>query len=104
VTKHEGAVFAAEMHTSTLAITKELAVLARLFLFHPLSVTVIHKAVLPYLPKVIRINVTLVELAPNTGASRYTTINQDRGYTHARSTMEEMVAYLHLIIRHKTLA
>ena len=102
--KHERSIFTAEVHTPTFAVAEEIAVVARCKFAHPLAVAVVFKAILPYLPEIIVIDIALVVLATHAGASRDAAVDEDRRYTHARSTMEEMVAYLHLIIRHKALA
>ena len=102
--EHKRAIFAAEVHASTFAVAEEFAVVARCEFTHPLAVAVGLKAILPYLPKVIVVDIALVVLATHTCASRYAAVDEDRRYTHARSAMEEVVAHFQFIIWHKALA
>ena len=102
--EHKGAFFAAEVHASTLAVAEEFAVVARCKFAHPLAVAVWLEAVLPHIPEIVVVDIALVVLATHTGASRNTAVNQDGCDTHACGAMEEVVAYLQLIIGHKALA
>ena len=69
MTEHEGAVFAAEVHAVTLAEREGLAGLAGFRLTHPGAVAVGLEAVFPDLPERVAIDITLVVLAADRGAS-----------------------------------
>ena len=73
---HQCAILTAEVHSPTLAIAEEFAVVAWLQLLHPLAIAIWFKAILPYLPEVILIDIALIVLTTNTGESRNTTVNQ----------------------------
>ena len=91
--KHERAIFATKVHASTFAVAEEFAVVARCKFAHPLAVAVWLEAVLPHIPEIVVVDIALVVLATHAGASRDAAVDEDRRYTHARSTMEQVVAH-----------
>ena len=91
VTEHEGAVFAAEVHAVSLTEREGLAGFAGFLLAHPGAVAIGLETVFPDLPERVAIDISLVVLAANGGASRYTAINQNGGYGDTCGTLIEMV-------------
>ncbi len=69
VAEHEGAVFAAEVHAVTLTEREGLAGFAGFLFAHPGAVAIGLEAVFPDLPERVAIDISLVVLATNGGAS-----------------------------------
>ena len=97
MTQDEVPVRITEMHTITSAITPIATALA-VFLAHPLTIPVRYIAILPYLHKVILIDISLIVIRTDTGTSRNGTVCHHRTYRHTCMTVEEQVADLSFII------
>jgi hypothetical protein len=67
-TIHHFSVIIAEVHATVFTKTKYLAFGAGI-LFCPRPVTVLRKAIIPNIHKIILINISLIKSMPNTGAS-----------------------------------
>ena len=87
-----------EVHAITLAITPNLTTVTRFKPAHPASIAVGLKAILPDIPELVAIDITLIILAANRSASGDRAIHQDRGDGQSRSAMEEMIADPALVV------
>ena len=74
--EHERAVFPPEMHTVSFAEGEGFAGFARLGLPHPRAVPVGLEPILPYVPKRVPVDVSLVILAPDGSACRNAAVNK----------------------------
>ena len=104
MTKHQTTIFSAQVHTIAFAEVEHFAVFARLCLSHPIAVAVLLKAILPHIPELIMVDIPLVVLTSDTGASRDTAIDENRGDGYACGTLVEMVAHLAFVVAKKALA
>ena len=91
------------MHAIALAILPHLAV-GTFALLGPCAVAELLKTVLPHIPEVILVDITLCEVGPYARTSRYVAIDTYRGYAHASITFEGVGAYLQLVASQETLA
>ena len=64
----------AQVHTITLAVAEHIAV-GTLAVAHPFAVAEWLKSVLPYIPKVILVDVALIKVATHTCTARYLAID-----------------------------
>ena len=101
--QHQLSIGIAQMHSIALTIAPHRTIGA-IALTHPLSVTIFGKAILPHIPEIIFIDVSLMKICSDTRTSRDRAINKHRAYTHARITTEEMLTYIALIITQEALA
>ena len=70
------------MHAIALAITPHLTSLTNSVL-HPFMVSVHLILVLPYIPKVVVVDIALMVVAPDAEAARYGSVGEDRGHVDA---------------------
>ena len=70
VAEDQVALVVAKVHAIPLAVSEPLA-FATLVLFHPRAVSVRFESVLPYINKVILIDISLVIVCSDASASRY---------------------------------
>ena len=72
----------AQVHAVAFAVTPELAVSA-FPLFHPAAVAILSESVLPYLPEIITIYISLPVVRADAGTRPDTAVQQNRtdGYT-----------------------
>lgn len=89
--------FIVQVHAIAFAVTEHLAVGAY-SLFGPAAVAIGFEAIVPDVHEVILINVSLMEVRADTGATGNGTVYQHRSYTDAGVTFIESVAYLAFII------
>ena len=68
VAHHQVSFFITQVHSPTLAIAEHLAGGTITFL-HPIAVAVILETILPHIPEVVFVNISLIVFATNAGAS-----------------------------------
>ena len=93
----------AEVHAVAEAIAPHLAV-GTLAGLHPFPVTIHLKLVLPNIPKVVLIDISLMVVGTDAEASRNGAVGQDGGHIDASATRVIMVAHLALITSQKSVA
>lgn len=94
----------AEMHAVALAVAPYFAVFARFLLAHPVAISVGFKALLPHLPELILVDISLIVLTSNGGAGGDASVDEDTGHLRAGNTLVEVVADLSFPLAQKTLA
>ena len=87
---------AVEVHAVALAVTKQLA-LGALALTRPLAIAVGPETVLPDVHEAVAIDVALVIVGPDAGATRDGAVGQDGGGGDAGRALVEVVADVHLV-------
>ena len=103
VADEQVAVVVIEVEAGALTVTPHLAVLTLVFP-SPASVTHHLEAVLPHIPEVVLVDITLVHIAAHRGAAADSAITTNRGYLNTAAAIEEMVADLLFIMTEKSLA
>ena len=89
--------FVAKVHTAAFAVAEHLAVSAGI-LAHPVAIAIGLKAVFPYVPEAVFVDISLMIVGTDTGTGSDGTIGHHRTYRHTGLTGEEPVAHLSLII------
>lgn len=92
-----------EVHTIALAELPHLAV-GTLALLRPTAVAELLEAILPHIPEVIAVDVSLGEVTTHRRASRDVTIHTNGCYADASVALKWASAHLHLIATYEALA
>ena len=103
VADEEVFVIVVEMHTVALAVLPHLAVGA-LAPLRPVAVAELLEAVLPHIPEVILIYITLREVSAHACAARDIAIDADRGCAHTCVALKGVGAHTQLVATEETLA
>ena len=85
-----------EVHTATFTVLEEITAGALAFL-SPRAVAIFLETVLPHIPKIVVVDVALMEIGADRGASRYRPVAQHRSHLDTGATMEEIVAHFTLV-------
>ena len=103
VAEEEVFVVIVEMHAVALAVLPHLTV-GTLAPLRPGAVAELLEAVLPHIPEVILIYITLREVGAHACAARDIAINANGGYRNASIAHIEVVAHLGLVASQEALA
>ena len=93
---HQALVLVVEVHTVAVAVAPCFTLCASAF-SRPTAVAVTLKAGVPYLPKVVLVDISLVKVGSNTRAARDGAVYAYAGNAYACHATEEVVAYLRFI-------
>ena len=88
------------MHTATQTVAEHLAV-ATLVAAGPLAVAEWFVALVPHLPEIVVVDVALIEIRANRGATRQRAIDTYRGGCNASRAVVERVAHLGFVTAQK---
>ena len=103
VTHQEILIIVVEVHAITFAVLPHFAI-GTLALLGPATVAELLEAILPHIPEVILVDITLGEVGSYAGATRDIAIDTNGGDTHARMALKGVGAHTHLVAREKALA
>ncbi len=91
--KQEIARFVSQMHPVAFAVAKEVAI-GTIALAHPLAVAKGSKAILPYVHKIVLVDIALLKVTADTGTGRNCPICQDGTHRNPCATSIEVIAYI----------